>query len=84
MFLILYGTGIRFNGGLPMVSVKIGDANGANAVDAPVLHALGLAEYVGLDQVTVRLPRSLAGRGEVSVFLSVDGKQANPVVINVK
>lgn len=84
VFLILYGTGIRFNGGLPMVAAKIGDANGANAVDAPVLHALGLAEYVGLDQVTVRLPRSLAGRGEVSVFLSVDGKQANPVVINVK
>jgi uncharacterized protein (TIGR03437 family) len=81
VFLILYGTGIRHHAGLPLVTAKIG---GSSLVDAPVIHALGLTEYVGLDQVTLQLPRSLAGQGDVSVYLSVDGKRANPVVINVK
>ncbi|MGH9855169.1 MAG: hypothetical protein ACREBD_35500 [Blastocatellia bacterium] len=37
-----------------------------------------------MDQVNLRLPRGLAGRGEVNVVLTVDGKTANTVRINVK
>lgn len=40
--------------------------------------------YAGLDQVNVVLPRSLAGRGEVDVLLTVDGRAANPAKINIK
>ena len=33
--------------------------------------------YFGLDQVNVKLPKSLRGRGEVDVVLTVDGVAAN-------
>ncbi len=36
------------------------------------------------DQINPRLPRSLARRGDVDVVLTVDGKTANTVKINVK
>jgi len=39
--------------------------------------------YAGLDQVNIRVPRSLAGRGNVDVVLTVDGKTANAVTIKV-
>jgi uncharacterized protein (TIGR03437 family) len=39
--------------------------------------------FVGLDQINVRLLRSLAGRGEVEVVVEVDGKPANPVHMNI-
>jgi hypothetical protein len=32
----------------------------------------------------VRIPRSLAGRGEVNVVFTVDGKTANTVTINIR
>jgi uncharacterized protein (TIGR03437 family) len=38
----------------------------------------------GLDQVNVQLPRSLAGRGDVDVVLTVDGKIAIMVRVNIK
>jgi hypothetical protein len=40
--------------------------------------------FVGLDQVNVRIPRSLIGRGEVDVVLRVDGVAANTVRVSVK
>ena len=40
--------------------------------------------FQGLDQVNVRLPRSLAGRGEMDVELTVDGKAANAVKIAIQ
>ena len=38
----------------------------------------------GLDQVNLRVPRSLIGRGEVDVVLTVDGKIANTLRVNIK
>jgi uncharacterized protein (TIGR03437 family) len=32
---------------------------------------------VGLDQVNVRVPKSLTGRGEVDIELTVAGRKAN-------
>ena len=40
--------------------------------------------FVGLDQVNVRLPRCLLGRGQVDVALTVDGKTANTVQVNIR
>ena len=45
----------------------------------------GLAPgFVGLDQVDVGLPRSLIGRGEVDLVLTVDGRAVNTVRINIR
>lgn len=78
LFLILYGTGVRFRSALSAVSATIGGEN------SEVLYA-GLAEgFVGLDQANLRIPRSLAGRGLVNVSLMVDGKAANVVTIQIK
>ena len=73
LFLLLYGTGIRFQSS---ASAKIGGE------DAEVLFAQG--SFPGLDQVNLRISRSLAGRGLVDVQLTVDGKIANVVRINIR
>jgi len=78
VILLLFGTGIRGVRSLSEVSVKIG------GLDAQVLYAGPQAEFDGLDQVNLRLPRSLAGRGELEVLLSVEGKPANTVTINLR
>ncbi|MGH9768975.1 MAG: YCF48-related protein [Blastocatellia bacterium] len=76
--LILFGTGIRFRSALSAVTCNIGGAS------APVFFAGAQGGFVGLDQANVSLPRSLAGRGEVDVMLTVDGKPANSVKIAIK
>ncbi len=78
VYLQLYGTGIRGRRALSGVSVMIG-----NAV-APVSYAGPVSGFVGLDQVNVRVPRSLIGRGQVDLLLYVDGKFAPPVQVNIK
>ncbi len=39
--------------------------------------------YAGLDQINLRIPRSLVGRGEVEIALTVDDQPANLVRINI-
>ena len=74
--LLLFGTGIR--GFRSAVTARIG------GVEAPVLGAAAQAEFAGLDQVNVRLLRSLGGRGEVDLVLAVDGVPANTVRLSVR
>lgn len=76
--LTLYGTGIRGRSSLAAVTAKIG------GLDAPVQYAGAQAEFAGLDQVNVSIPRTLAGRGEVDLALTVDGKAANTVRVSIK
>lgn len=78
VFVVLFGTGFRFNGGLSGVSAQIGGVN------SEVLYAGLQGDFVGLDQCNVRIPRSLAGRGEVDLTLTINGKIANTVRINIK
>ncbi|MBI1760673.1 MAG: hypothetical protein HYR56_04475 [Acidobacteria bacterium] len=78
VFLILYGTGFRKNGGLSNVSATIGGAS------AEVIFAGAQGSLAGLDQANVRIPRSLIGRGNADVVFTVNGKAANTVTINVK
>ncbi len=66
------------SGVLANVSVTMG----GEAV--PVTLASAQPNFVGLDQVNIRLPRRLAGQGEVDVVLTVDGKAANQVRINLR
>jgi uncharacterized protein (TIGR03437 family) len=78
VFLLFFGTGIRRHATTATPAIKLG------GVDAEVLFAGAQGSFAGLDQVNVQLPRSLAGRGEVDVLLTVDGRQANAVKVNFK
>lgn len=77
VYLMLFGTGIKFCSSLAAVSAKIG------GVDAQVLYAGAQGGFAGLDQINVHIPPSLVGRGEVDVVLSVDGQMSNTVRINI-
>jgi len=78
VFLFLFGAGIRFRSAPAAVSVTIGGVN------SEILFAGAAPGFAGLDQVNVRLARSLAGRSEVDVDLSVDGRVANKVRVSVR
>ena len=78
VYLVLYGTGLRFRTALTAVKATIG------GVAADVVYAGLQNDYVGLDQVNILLPRSLLGRGDVDVVLTVDGQMANTVRVNIK
>ncbi len=77
VFLILFGSGLRFRSSLSSVTAKIG------GVDAAVSFAGAQGDFAGLDQVNVLLPRGLAGRGEAEVVLTVDGRVANTVTVKI-
>jgi uncharacterized protein (TIGR03437 family) len=78
VFLVLYCTGARYRSSLAGVTVLVGGEAGnvAFAGEAP--------GFVGLDQINVLLSRSLIGRGEVEVLLTVDNVNANPVRVHIR
>jgi uncharacterized protein (TIGR03437 family) len=76
--LIRVGTGIRYRSALSSVSARIG------GTDAQVLYAGAQGDFIGLDQINVNIPRSLAGRGEVDIVLMADGKPANTVKAHIR
>ncbi len=78
VFLVAFGSGWRNRSALEAVAAKVGGET------APVLFAGAVEGLVGLDQVNVRLPGTLAGRGEVEFLLQVDGKAANALRIRIK
>ena len=78
VFLIVFGSGIRGRGSLPDVKVTIGGE------PAEVIYAGPVPDLVALDQLNIRIPRSLAGRGEVAVVVTIDGKVANTFIINIQ
>ena len=78
VYLALYGTGIRLRSGLANVSASIG------GIMLPLVYAGAQGNFVGVDQANVLLPRTLTGRGEVDVTLTVDGRVSNIVRVNVK
>jgi uncharacterized protein (TIGR03437 family) len=76
LYLYLYGTGIRGRSGLGAVRATIGGTT------ASVEYAGPAPGFVGLDQVNVLVPRSLAGRLDVPVVLTVEGKASNTVTVS--
>ncbi len=83
VFLALFGTGIR--GFTSEVTARVG------GVETPVLGAVPLKQFEGVDQVNIG-PLNLegaAGLGNeggqtLAIVLTVDGRQTNPVVFLVK
>jgi uncharacterized protein (TIGR03437 family) len=78
VYLTLYGTGIKNRNDLANVKVKIG------GVDAQVLYAGAQGFFAGLDQINVRVPQGLSGRGTVSIEMNVEGKTGNITTILIK
>ncbi len=78
VLLILFGTGLRKRTAQANVTATIGGTT------AEVLFAGKQGGLAGVDQVNLRIPRSLLGRGDVDVVLTVDGVVANTVRINLK
>lgn len=78
VYLALYGTNIRARSSLAAVEVRVGGELAAVSYAGPV------PGLVNLDQINVRLPRNLVGRGEVEVRLTVDDQPANVVLARIK
>jgi hypothetical protein len=52
--------------------------------DVPVRYSGAAGHFPGLDEVTVEVPRSLAGMGDVDVVMTADGQAAGPVRIHIQ
>jgi uncharacterized protein (TIGR03437 family) len=77
LFLVLYGTGFRRHTGLSSISARLG------GVDAQVVYSGPQGHYIGLDQLNLRIPREVAGRGEVDLVVSFGSSAVNPVRIRM-
>ncbi len=75
VFLLLFGTGIRFRTNLSGVTCSI------NGTPAEVTFAGPQGSLVGVEQVNVRVPQSLSGSGEVDLQLTVDTISSNIVKV---
>jgi len=79
VYLILFGTGFRNRSALAAINLTVG------GTAIPALYAGEAPGLFGLDQINAGpLPRSLAGRGEVNLVLTVDGRTANTPIASVK
>ena len=78
VFLLLFGTGISGGTGVRTATARAGNG------DAEVAFAGPQGSSPGLDQVNVRLPRSLAGAGKVDITVKVDGWDTNTVTVSIR
>jgi hypothetical protein len=76
VFLLLFGTGLRHHSG--MLNAQLG----GQATD--ILYAGAQPQYVGLDQINLRLSRALIGSGTVPLTLTVDGRNTNSLTLQFK
>ena len=76
-YLVLYGTGLRRRSSLTNVRVTIG------GVQSEVTFLGAHSRLAGLDQMNIKLPQELRGRGNVDVIVTIDGRTANTVNISV-
>jgi uncharacterized protein (TIGR03437 family) len=75
LYVELYGTGIR---GAASVQCFAGGQS------APVVYAGPSPSYTELDQVTISIPKTLAGAGDVRVYVVADGVTSNVVGLSVQ
>lgn len=75
LFLLLFGSGWRGRSSQDKAIVRIGDVN------IQVQYAGAQGSFIGEDQMNLLLPRTLVGRGEVDLTLTVDGQMGNLVTL---
>jgi len=78
LYVALYGTGIR---GASAVECYVAGQSVPILYWGPVGQA---AQDPGLDQVNISIPRSLAGSGDVRVYLMADGVASNVVGLKIQ
>lgn len=78
LFLLLFGSGWRGRSSEQAVKVQIGGVN------IPIQYAGVQGDFVGEDQINLQLPRTLVGKGEQIISLTVDGQLANLVTVAFK
>lgn len=75
-YVMLFGTGFRYASGAMTMSI------GGTAVTPIGFSAQ--SQFAGLDQANVQIPAALAGKGDVDLTLTVDGKVSNIVKLKIK
>ncbi len=75
LFVVLYGTGFR---NYKTMAAVIG------GVEAEIAWAGPQPTLPALDQINLKLPRSLAGRGELELTVTVDGRATNTLVLQIR
>jgi endoglucanase len=78
LFLLLYGTGFDLASGASGAKVSAGGTS------LSVTYAGKQPQFTGEDQIDAELPVSLAGAGQVTINVTLDGLAANPVTITVQ
>jgi uncharacterized protein (TIGR03437 family) len=78
VYLILFGTGLRNGRGPHEITA------GYNELNWPVLYAGVQGMFVGLDQINLLIPRSLAGSGEVNIQIRAGSVFSNIVTVAIK
>jgi len=80
LYLLLFGTGFDASSGVGGTTVTIGQ-QWFEGPEMTVLFSGPAPGYAGEDQIDVVLPSSLAGSGQVTLTVTVDGSTANAVTI---
>ena len=75
---VLFGTGFSNIGPVANAAVRLGSTT------AEVLFAGPQGGLAGLDQLNVRVPRTLAGSGDIPITFTAGGRTANTVRLTVK
>lgn len=77
VYLVVYGTGLR--SGTSNVTASIGGTG------VPVTFAGAQPSFAGLDQINIGpLPRTLAGKGEVALYITAGGIRSNSVTVSIE
>ena len=85
-YVVLWGTGFR-GGSVSNAQASFGPVGGSliPSFPVPVANIASSGQYEGADQIALGpLPASLAGRGQVSVLVTVNGQTANTVFLTLQ
>ncbi len=70
VFLVLFGTGVRGSDATQAPVVCYFKTDATTFIPMVADYAGKQNDFVGVDQINVRLPRSLAGKGEISLYIT--------------
>lgn len=77
VYLVLYGTGVRFHSGMAQITAKLGET------PVEVMSAGAQGTLIGMDQINLRVPRNLPACGVLDVVVTIEGKVTNKVQVAV-
>jgi len=83
VYVLFFGVGLRNASKPENIGVDFGGGV-TKMLSSTLFEGAAPSSFVGVDQANVLLPRALIGRGLLNVTVTVDGKVANAVQIEVK